>query len=158
MGKKLKYINSIFNVNIWFILLGIDLTGVFVFVQKYIFADIGFLKWLVIAMIIDLATGITKAWVLTGWQSISSKGLRDTISKCVQYGSFLIITHVLTHFEVDGKVGMQGMQWMNKLAYEFLILIEIKSVYENLIRINPDLDFVKFLVEKITKYYKNKEK
>lgn len=152
-----KYLSCIFNVNVWVILLGIDLSFIGAFINKYIFSDMGYLKWLVIAMIIDLITGITKVWVTQGWSCITSKGLRDTVAKCVQYGGFLIITHVLTHFEINGQVQISGMSWLNKLAYEFLILIECKSVYENIVRINPKLDFVKMVLEKVSGYLKNKD-
>lgn len=118
------------------------------FIEKYIFGDFGFAKWLIVTMMIDLLTGITKVWVNEGLKKVTSKGLRDTVSKCIQYGAFLIITHILTHFEVNGEVIFGKWDWLSKLAFEFLILIEIKSVYENLTAINPRLDFINILAEK----------
>lgn len=120
------------------------------FVEKYLLSDIGFGKWLVLTMIIDLATGINKVWVNEGASQITSKGLRDTVSKCIQYGSFLTITHILTHFEINGHVVLTNLDWLLKLAFEFLIFIEIKSVYEN-IRDTQSirLDFISELIKKV---------
>lgn len=141
-----------------FTVILVYLTGVLEFIQKYLLADISFGKWLVLAMMIDLLTGVCKVWITKGWRIITSKGLRDTVSKCIQYGSFLIITHILTHFEIDGQVMFSKLDWLQKIAFEFLILIEIKSVYENITAINPRLDFVSYLVDKgqaIVKIFKD---
>lgn len=151
------YLNCLLNIKMWVLLAAVDLTTMGTTFNKYIFNDVGYLKWLTIAMFIDLLTGVTKVWVNDGWKQITSRGLRDTVSKCIQYGGFLFITHLITHFEVNGVVINQNFDWINKVAFEFLMLIETKSVYENLVKINPKLDFVKFLVEKIYKAYKTKE-
>lgn len=124
-----------------------DITGVLHFINKYIFEDVTYLKFLVVACVVDLITALTKVWVTQGLSAITSRGLRDTISKGIQYGSFLIITHVLTHFQINGESNSQFL-WLNKVAYEFLILIEIKSVYENIIKINPKLNFVDTVIKK----------
>ena len=102
-------------------------------------------------MILDLLTGVGKVIKQEGYRAVTSKGLRDTVSKCIQYGGFLIITHILTHFEVDGQSRMQHVRWINKLAYEFVILIEIKSVYENIVAINKKFDFINEYIKKIIK-------
>lgn len=143
-----KFLNLLLNPKILFGVLLFDLTNVSIFLKKYIFSDWSFLKWLIIVMILDLITGVTKIWVNEGLKSITSRGLRDTVSKIIQYGAFLIVTHVLTHFEIGGQV-YTDYNWINKIAYEFLIFIEIKSVYENIIKINPKLDFITYLKNKI---------
>lgn len=145
-----KILSSLCNVKFWTLFILLDITSVFKFFEKYIFADIGFLKWLAIAMIVDLITGVTKVWVTQGPKFITSKGLRDTIGRVIQYGSFLVITHVVTHFEIGGQANTTFI-WLNKVAYEFLILIECKSVYENIVKINPKLDFVSTAVDKVRK-------
>lgn len=152
------YLNCFLNVKMWICLMAIDVTFIGTAFQKYMFNDIGYLKWLTIAMALDLLTGITKVWVTQGWQEITSRGLRDTVSKCIQYGVFLFITHAITNFEIGGVAVNSNFDWINKVAFEFLMLIETKSVYENLIKINPKLDFIKFVFEKIyNAYFKNKE-
>jgi len=123
--------------------------------QKYIFSDVEYLKWLLIAVTLDLITGITKVWVKEGFSAVTSMGLRMTITKFVQYGAFLIITHVLTNFTVGGATS--PLAFVSEWGYYLLILIEIKSVYENIIVINPHLDFVKGIIEKITQVINTKK-
>jgi hypothetical protein len=153
---NLKFLGYIFNPKLLTTLLFLDLTGLLNFISKYVFADLTYLKFLVIACIIDLITGVWKVIVNEGIKSVTSRGLRDTVSKLISYGSFLIIIHILTHFEINGQVSSSFL-WMNKVALEFLILVEIKSVYENIIRINPKLDFVDSVLQKIINTLKNKK-
>lgn len=121
------------------------IAGVF---TKYIFTDVEFLKWLFIAMIVDLVTGVTKVWVKEGHKAITSKGLRDTVAKFIQYGAFLIVTNILANFEVNGKV-VAPLGFITDSAYVILILIEIKSVYENIVAMNPALDFLSKWIDRI---------
>lgn len=125
------------------------------FITKYIFSDFNFLKYLVIAVVIDLITGIAKAW--TKKEAVTSKGLRSTIIKFIQYGSFLVITHVLSSFEINGEQ-VNSMQWISKLAYEFIMLIEVKSVYENIVAINPKLDLFEKVFKKIAENFRDEKK
>src|SRR5690606_2714082 len=124
-------------------------SGFGAFFQKYIFDDTEYLAWLLIAVMLDLITGITKAWVQGGRKNITSRGLRMTVIKFIQYGAFLIITHVLVHFTVSGG-NISPVAFIDRWAYSLLILIEIKSVYENIVAISPKLDFINSLIEKIT--------
>jgi len=128
-------------------------SGFGAFFQKYIFNDTEYLAWLLIAVMLDLITGITKAWVQGGHKNITSQGLRMTVIKFIQYGAFLIITHVLVHFTVNGE-SISPVSFIDRWAYSLLILIEAKSVYENIVAINPKLDFIKPLIEKITEAIK----
>lgn len=116
--------------------------------QKYIFNDTEYLIWLFIAVMLDLITGVTKALVRNGVQDITSRGLRMTVIKFIQYGTFLIITHVLVHFTVNGEP-VSPLAFIDKWAFSLLILIEVKSVYENIVAINSKLDFIKPLIDKI---------
>ena len=117
--------------------------------QKYIFSDGEYLIWLLIAVMLDLITGVTKTIVKNGVKHITSQGLRMTVIKFIQYGAFLIITHVLVHFTVNGK-SVSPLAFIDYWAFSLLILIEAKSVYENIVAINPKLDFIKPLIEKIS--------
>lgn len=153
---KLKYLGSLLSINNWAILLTVQVT-LLQFVEKYLFSDLGYMKWLGIAMLVDLITGVTKVWKEEGMKAVTSKGFRDSVSKAVQYGAFIIITHVLTNYEINGQRQNAELAWINTLAYKFLLCIEVKSVYENIIRINPKLDFVGFVLDKIGSYLKNKK-
>jgi hypothetical protein len=153
----LKVFSYIINPKFLFAVILLDLAGILQFINKYIFEDVTYLKFLFVACVLDLITGITKVSINNGIKSISSKGLRDTVVKVIQYGSFLIITHVLTHFQIDGKQINESLLWLNKVAYEFLICVEIKSVYENIVRINPKLNFFDTIVAKVSAFIKAKK-
>lgn len=138
---KLKLIKPITSATNW--LLAIGFTPLFDFVNKYVFSDWVFFKWLTVVVALDFITGVTKAW--SKRMDITSRGFRDTVMKLIQYGAFIIITHVMTHFEVGGKASID-FSWLNNVAYTFLILIEIKSVLENIIEIkDADGAFKEFI-------------
>ena len=133
------------------VLLGVmlfGLTDVPVLIEKYIFSDLGFLKWLVLLMGIDFITGVAKVWKNEGLTAVTSKGFRDTVSKCIQYGAFLIVTHAMTHFSINGEVVFKDFLWLDKIAFEFLILIELKSNIENIQAINPRLHYLGDIAER----------
>jgi hypothetical protein len=158
---KLTLLAYITNMKIWIAAALLQVSPINNFISKYIFSDYNFLKWLVIVMILDLITGITKIIKHQGMKAVTSKGLRDTVSKCIQYAAFLIVTNVLTHYEIDGQPAMSNMTWLSKLAYEFILLIEIKSVYENIVAYDARFDFMAKIVKKIidmlpTKYKTDK--
>jgi|SRR5690606_4459692 len=124
--------------------------------QKYIFSDSEYLVWLLIAVMLDLITGVTKAIVRGGLKHVTSRGLRMTVIKFIQYGAFLIITHVLVHFTVNG-ISVSPLAFIDSWAFSLLILIEVKSVYENIVAINPKLDFIRPLIERISAALKTGE-
>lgn len=153
---QMRLAQYLLDVKLWMIAVGTTLLETLVvdfqpipWIQKYIFSDFTFLKWLMIVMFIDLITGIARVWRTEGLHKVTSRGIRDTVIKVIQYGAFLIITHIVTHFEIGGQKSFENIDWVNKLAYQFLILIEIKSVYENIVKMNPGLDFMKTIIDKI---------
>lgn len=151
---KITFILS--DIKVWTIsILYISFEGIINVVYDntthYLFNDFTYLRWLVITMILDFVTGLTKAWV--NRVPITSKGFRNSVSKVIQYGSFLIITHVLTHFQILGQDNSK-FQFLNNIAYTFLILTEIKSVYENAEAINPKLAILKPLIKFIDRILK----
>jgi hypothetical protein len=153
---KVKFLSLLINLKFLTSLMLLDIGDTILrFIYKYVFSDITYLKFLIVACILDLITGITKVWIHEGSSAITSKGLRNTVSKVIQYATFLICIHVLTHFEVDGQKSLQ-FTWLNKIAYEFLILVEIKSVYENIIKINPKLDLLGDVFNKVVNIIKSK--
>jgi len=123
--------------------------------HKYIFSDTEYLKWLVVAVTVDLITGIAKVWAKDGHKAITSKGIRMTVIKFIQYGSFLIITHVLANVTV-GVSKVMPFAFVKDWAYLLLLLVEIKSVYENIITIDNRLDFIKAIIERLNQVIKSK--
>jgi len=128
-------------------------------IQKYLFGDMEYLVWLCIVLTLDLVTGITRVALTEGIGAVTSKGIRMTLKKFIQYGSFLIVTHVLVHFTVGGVAVIGSTAaFLEGWAYTLLILVEIKSVYENIVAIEPRWDFVNKILSKINLLIKDKEK
>ena len=142
-----KYLFSLTQFSSWlaFVVVG----PLVAFVEKFVFNDWNYLKFLMVVVALDFITGVTRSW--KAGIPITSKGWRDTVSKIIQYSAFLICTHVTIHFEVDGQP-LMPFDWINDSAYVFLIAIEIKSVYENIVAINGNLDFLKPIIKKIEQF------
>lgn len=155
---KFTILSAFSNTKLWFAAVLLQLQPLSTFINKYLFSDLEFLKWLMLVVAIDLITGIAKVVKHDGWKAVTSKGLRDTVSKLIQYGGLLIITHILTHYQIEGQAQMTNILWVNKLAYEFVILIEIKSVYENITAINSKFDFFETIVKKVIEFLPKKYK
>jgi len=133
--------------NYW---IAASLAPIIIWIERYVFSDWSYLPSLMILIGIDFATGVTAAWKHN--EAITSKGWRNTIVKIVQYASFLIVTHIIVNFELNGEKVQLPIAWITEGAYVFLIAIEVKSVYENLTRINSNLDFLKPIIKKLEEY------
>lgn len=106
-------------------------------INKYLFTDWSFLKWLVVLLILDLLTGIWKSY--SKKEAMTSRGLRMTLSKVIQYSVFLIVIHVLVHFTIDGE-RVTMLDWLDDYAYTFLMCIEARSIWENINEIKKFVD------------------
>lgn len=104
-------------------------------VEKYVFADWEFLKFLTIAVVIDTLLGYYKHWKAKTLSSIGSNGL---IEKFVLYSIVLVISHVMANFTVGGEP-MPGAKYFTWLAYSGMMIREVLSVFENLGEICPTL-------------------
>lgn len=139
-----KYLLPFFKTKSWLAFVAI---GPFVaFIEKFVFDDWNYLQFLMVVVALDFITAVTKAWKDN--IPISSKGWRNTVSKIIQYSAFLVCTHVTTHLEISGE-RVVTFDWIDEGAYVFLISIEIKSVYENIIGIDKRLDVFKPLVSRM---------
>ena len=125
------------------------------FTNKYLFSETEYLIWLVIAVTLDLITGMAKVWAKDGASAVTSKGIRMTIVKFIQYGSFLIITHVLANVTV-GENRITPFAFVKDWAYLLLLLVEIKSVYENITAIDDRFDFMKPIIKRLQMFIKDK--
>lgn len=104
-------------------------------VSKYVFADWEFAIFLLVAMIVDTVVGLVKAWQE---KSISRAGYTQVFIKTIIYFSILVISHVLTHFLINGREnGLFG--WIDNVFYVALILREAISIIRNVAIIYPGL-------------------
>lgn len=137
------------NVTPGILILSGGWTAMTAFVEKYLFSDFEFLTWLSIVVLLDLITGVAKVWVRQGGKAVTSAGMRMTLTKFIQYGAFLIVTHVLINFTIEGQ-RLPQLGFIDNWAYGLLILIEIKSVYENITAIDPRLDVLRPLLKRLS--------
>jgi hypothetical protein len=109
----------------------------------------GLLIWLGLAMTLDLITGVAKA--IRNNVPRTSTGFRQTVVKFIQYGGAIAIGIILANVSEFRKD--ESSEWIYKYFSNsmliFMIYIEIKSVFENLIEISPDSDFTRFFLKPI---------
>lgn len=122
---------------------------IIMFVEKFIFNDWEFLKYLLMVMVLDIITALLRVYLKEGSDNITSRGMRQTVIKTVQYFVFLITIHLLTNIHVQGE-RITIYDWILDVAYTFLIVIEVRSIWENLMGMSDKFDLSGF-IEKITK-------
>lgn len=107
------------------------------------------LIWLGLAMALDLITGVAKA--VRNNVPRTSTGFRKTVVKFIQYGGAIAIGIILANVSEFRKD--DSSEWIYKYFSNtmllFMIYIEIKSVFENLIDVSPDSDFTRFFLRPI---------
>lgn len=117
------------------IALSIIFSPLIAFLETYVFDDWEFLLFLLI-----LITGDTILGFINAWQKhlLHSKGFGQILWKLFAYCSVLIVTHVLTHYRVDG-VQNYIFLWFDDTAYAAMVLREAISILENIGLIYPGL-------------------
>lgn len=134
MHNKLMHRLIEIDIWAWFAFL----TPVLCFIQEYLYNDWNFLSSLLILMALDIVTGVAKAYKLG--KIVTSTGLRDTLIKVFQYGVSLIVIHILVSFQIDGEE-VSILDYADEAGYTFLIVIEAKSIFENLHVVDGRVDF-----------------
>ncbi len=114
-------------------LLGWTLAPFAQFVNKYIFDDWEFLKFLFVICSVDTCLGVLKA---IKQKQVSSKGFGMVFNKLITYSAALICTHVLVHFTVEHKSYIV-FSWMDSVIYSAIIVREALSIFENISYLQP---------------------
>lgn len=109
---------------------------------------VALLVMMFLAMAIDFATGIAKAYVLK--QKITSKALRRTVIKFCQYGGAILIglgisymSKMVGEFNDSWKYAPKFMTFFNNSLLVFIITIETRSIVENLTAMDRNSRFAK---------------
>lgn len=118
-----------------FLSLPLSLVSTTPFIEKYIFNDWEFLKYLMILVILD--TLISWAYHLK-IKDFSSKGFSMILTKLLIYSSILIVAHIIGNFTIKGG-NVEIYTWFNSVACNALIIRESISIIENAAKINPNL-------------------
>ena len=99
------------------------------------------LAWVLIAMVLDLITGIVKAVMLH--KARRSSGFGKTARKFTQYaGSILVSVILMNTFKQEHPV----VQYVNDGLLILLIYIETTSIFENLYAIDSSSMFARYFI------------
>lgn len=105
------------------------------FIEKYVFRDWEFLKFLMILVIVDTAV----SWVYhLKNKDFSSKGFSMILTKLLIYSAILIVSHVIGNFTVEGG-NVEVYTWFRAVACNALIIRESLSIIENSAKVSPSL-------------------
>lgn len=104
------------------------------------------LAWVFIAMVLDLATGVTKAIVTH--DARTSTGYRKTITKFIQYAGAILVGVILGNTLQKDNI-LVG--YVNDGLLILLIYIEATSIFENLYAIDSTSAFSRYFISPILK-------
>lgn len=128
-------------------LMALPVAPVLEFIEKYVFGDWEFVKFLIVLVVIDTALGFIKHFIA---HDISSRAFGMIARKLLIYASVLIVTHVLATFSVGGEpVGC--LVWFRYFACAALMVRESISVLENCETICPGL-IPKWIVRRLREF------
>lgn len=115
--------------------LGVVLTPVLAVVQKYIFADFEFLRYLGVLIVVDTGLGVQRRWAA---RAISSRGFSRLFTKAGIYLALLVLTHVLSSFTVHGEPNL-FFKWFDTFMYSCMMAREALSILEHAALLEPRL-------------------
>lgn len=115
--------------------LGWVMAPVIGWVEKYVFSDWEYLKFLFVVMMVDTALGVYKAIVK---KRISSKGFGMVLRKIIIYTCALITTSALVKFTIEGAP-QAAFSFFNNVVFSAIMLRETISIFENIAEIDPNV-------------------
>lgn len=108
--------------------------NVLVDMGRYVFQDWEFAKWICIAVALDTALGLVKAWQR---KDISSEEFGNRFFRKIGiYIALMILSNVLTNMRVHGSV-VRATEWVGEYLCTFMIVREAISILENVNAIMP---------------------
>jgi toxin secretion/phage lysis holin len=116
-------------------MIGWTLAPIIHFIEKYVFSDWEYLKFLFVITSADTALGFVKAIKL---HQLSSRGFSMIFTKFTMYACALIATHVLVHFSVANKTYVV-FSWFDTVIFSAIVVREAISIFENIALIEPNL-------------------
>lgn len=130
-------------------LFGSIIGTITMFIQKYLFSDFDYLKYLCIAILLDTFLALIYH-ARNG--SISSSGIDKFTVKIIAYASALILMHLLESFTIKG-VHYEIQDFPSHVMYGIFFYRELVSIAEKIEAVRPNTlpgFLVKFL--KLKKY------
>ena len=131
-------------------LMALPIAPLLEFVERYVFGDWEFVKFLIVLVVIDTSLGFIKHWID---HDISSRAFGMIAKKLIIYASVLVVTHVLASFTVGGEA-VGCLVWFRYFACAALMVREAISVLENCESICPNL-IPKWIVKRLSEFDSN---
>jgi phage-related holin len=116
-------------------LLSAVLMPIIALVQRYIFADWEFMKFLLVLVAIDTMLSLYRHYHSN---SINSKRFAIIIPKLIGYLLLLILSHVIVHFTVEGEQNSL-FAWFQTFCYSAIIVREALSILEHFSLLFPSI-------------------
>lgn len=116
-----------------YLMIGWSIAPVLGFIDKYVFNDWEFIKFLLVICSVDTVLGFVKAAKL---RVLSSRGFSMVFKKLIVYSCALIVTHVLVHFTVANKA-YAVFAWFDYVIFSGIMVRETISIFENIAIIDP---------------------
>lgn len=130
-----KYLRSYLGSFMYPLLFALPISPFVNWIEKYVFHDWEFVKYLIIMICIDTAI----SWVYhIKEKDFSSKGFGMIFVKLFSYFALLSVGHVLSSYTVDGNAS-ETFSWINSLICTSLLIRESISIVENVSKLNPNL-------------------
>ncbi|MVT11388.1 phage holin family protein [Chitinophaga tropicalis] len=116
-----------------YLTLGWAMAPVISWIEKYVFSDWEFLKFLFVIVSVDTALGLFKA---IRQRQVSSKGFGMVLRKIIIYTSALVATSALTKFTVSGAPQV-AFSFLGNVVFSAIMVREAISIFENIAEIDP---------------------
>lgn len=117
------------NGKIW--VLGLSVAGAMEFIKVFIFADMRYLVWLLLVLFLDIFSKLYNLWFIEKKRPSLTEFIDKFANKSMKYTLYLIATHILINFEVNGQK-FDFLQAFNPFVYGVLIVREVNSIMKNL--------------------------
>jgi phage-related holin len=118
-----------------YLLFGWAMAPIVSWIEKYVYSDWEFLKFLFVVVAVDTMLGFAKAIVL---KNVSSKGFGMVLKKIIIYSSALITTSAMVKFTVGGAP-QAAFGFMNNMVFSAIMVREAISIFENIAEIDPTI-------------------
>ena len=111
--------------------LGFSVGAFLNFIKVFIFADIRYLIWLLVVIVLDIGAKLYDIWFTKKEKPDFSELINKLLNKTMKYSLYLIASHVLINFEVGGE-SFGFLKAFNPFVYGVLIIKEVDSIMKNL--------------------------
>lgn len=119
----------------------------FYIIETYFFDDWEFLKFLLVAMLIDWIWGFALAWKA---RAVSQEGFQKFGKKLAEYGTLLILGHIMLNARSGGDP-ITVFGYLTTTIHGYLLVREAISILEKIARVSPSL-VPKWLLDKLKVY------